>query len=137
MARSSSPSAVWWTREVTLSWRSRRVTGGSAVIAREQRRDVQFPHLDRADRQLAADQASYACDRVSGFLGGGDGAACRGHQGSTGLGQLDLAGAAHEQLAAQFAFERPDRARQAGLRQVHPRGGPREMAIFCHSEEMG
>ena len=63
--------------------------------------------------KLTADQASYPCDRVFGVLGRGDGAPRRGGQRSAGFGQLDVTGAAHEELTAQLAFEQSDRAGQA------------------------
>ena len=56
--------------------------------------------------QLSAHQPAHPRHGVSSGLGRRDGFVCRREQGSAGFGQLDPAGAAHEQVGAEFALER-------------------------------
>ena len=64
--------------------------------------------LDGADRQVPAHQPADRGNGVPAVLGRGEGADGGWKQRPSGFGQLDLAGAAHEQVATEFAFERAD-----------------------------
>ena len=80
-----------------------------AVKAGDQPRQVDLAkRLDRTDRQVSAHQAADRGNRVATILGRGNGPPGSWKQRPAGLGQLDLAGAADEQVAAKFALESPD-----------------------------
>ncbi|GAA3637112.1 hypothetical protein GCM10022267_24530 [Lentzea roselyniae] len=92
--------------------------------------------LQAADGQRAAQQPLHRGDRVLGRLDAAERTPGLRQQGPSGLGQLDLAGGAQEQRRAELDLQRADRRREARLRDVHPAGGPGEVALVGDREEV-
>ena len=77
-----------------------------AVKTGEQPGEVNLAErLDGTDRQVSAQQPADGGNGVPAVLGRGDGTPGSRKQRPASLGQLDLAGAANEQVAAKFALE--------------------------------
>ena len=84
----------------------------------------------------AAQQALDRGDRVLGCFGGGERTASLAQERTSCLGEFDAAGVADEQRGTQLTLERADRGRQAGLRDRHRLGGPREVLLLGHRDEV-
>jgi hypothetical protein len=104
-------SHEFWGANVMDPQRHRRMP---AVKAADQPGEVdRAKRLDGTDRHMSAHQAAYTGHSVPAVLGRSYGTPGRWQERPASLGQLDLAGAADEQVAAKFALERANRARQA------------------------
>ena len=109
-----------------------------AVKAGQQTREIDpAERRDRTDRKPPAHQPADRGNRVPTVLGRGDGALRGWQQRTAGLGQLDLARAANEKVTTQLVLERPDRAREARLRQVDPSRGSREVTLLDDGQKVG
>ena len=111
--------------------------GMAAAEARQHRREqAARRRAERADDQragLAAGERPAARERLVGgqqdVLRVGEQRLARGRQ-------LDAAGAAREQGAADLALERADLRRQRRLRQAEPHGSPREVQFLRDGHEV-
>jgi hypothetical protein len=59
-----------------------------------------------------------------------------GEELSSGVGQLDAALGAVEQLHVQLALESPDRLAQRRLGDTHAHGRPAEVQLFAHGDKV-
>ena len=85
---------------------------------------------------MPAEQPADRGDGVAAALRRVDRVSCRTEECSAGVGQLDLPGAAHEQVTAELLLERADRTREARLGEMHPRGGSGEVTLVGDGEKV-
>jgi hypothetical protein len=105
-------------------------------LGQQLRDDRQRAAVDHPHRHLTADETGQLVRRLPGAAGGIERGSGEGKHRGADIGQPDRAAGSIEQRLAELALELAHLRADPGLADVHPLGGPSEVGLLRHRDEV-